>query len=50
MPVEQGERLWAIVGLVIIISVLMHGLTVTPVMRIFDRSQGRDPDAVERSS
>ena len=50
MPVEQGERLWAIVGLVITISVLMHGLTVTPVMRIFDRSQGRDPDAMERES
>jgi sodium/hydrogen antiporter len=45
MPVEEGERLWAIVGLVVLLSVLMHGLTVTPVMRLLDRSQGRDPDA-----
>lgn len=47
MPVQDGERLWAIVGLVILISVLMHGLTVTPIMRMLDRSQGRDPDAEE---
>ena len=45
MPVEGGERLWAIVGLVVLLSVLLHGLTVTPVMRRLDRSQGRDPDA-----
>ena len=45
MPVEPGERLWAIVGLVVLLSVLMHGVTVTPIMRRLDRSQGRDPDA-----
>jgi NhaP-type Na+/H+ or K+/H+ antiporter len=45
MPVEDNERLWAIVGLVVLLSVLLHGLTVTPVMRLLDRSQGRDPDA-----
>lgn len=45
MPVEGGERLWAVVGLVVLLSVLLHGLTVTPVMRRLDRSQGRDPDA-----
>ena len=45
MDVEGGDRLWAIVGLVVLLSVLMHGLTVTPVMRWIDRSQGRDPDA-----
>ena len=45
MEVEGGDRLWAIVGLVVLLSVLMHGLTVTPVMRWIDRSQGRDPDA-----
>jgi NhaP-type Na+/H+ or K+/H+ antiporter len=44
MPVADGERLWAIVGLVVLLSVLMHGLTVTPIMRWLDRSQGRDPD------
>lgn len=45
MPVEGAERLWAIVGLVVLLSVLLHGLTVTPIMRRLDRSRGRDPDA-----
>ena len=42
-----GERLWAIVGLVVLLSVLLHGLTVTPIMRALDRLHGRDPDASE---
>jgi NhaP-type Na+/H+ or K+/H+ antiporter len=42
---SNGERLWAVVGLVVLLSVLLHGLTVTPVMRGLDRAQGRDPDA-----
>lgn len=44
------ERLWAIVGLVILMSIVLHGLTVTPIMRRLDRSQGRDPDAPERAA
>lgn len=40
----EAERLWAIVGLVALLSILLHGLTVTPVMRTLDRQQGRDPD------
>jgi sodium/hydrogen antiporter len=47
MEVEGGERLWAIVGLVVLLSILLHGLTVTPIMRKLDRLQGRDPDADE---
>jgi NhaP-type Na+/H+ or K+/H+ antiporter len=43
--VPGGERLWAVVGLIILMSILMHGITVTPIMRGLDRSQGRDPDA-----
>ena len=39
------ERLWGIVGLIVLASIFMHGLTVTPVMRGLDRQQGRDPDA-----
>lgn len=42
--VDGGDRLWAIVGLIILISILMHGITVTPAMRLLDRRQGRDPD------
>ncbi len=45
---DQTERLWAIVGLVVLLSILMHGLTVTPVMRRLDRAHGRDPDAAHR--
>lgn len=45
MELAEGERLWAIVGLVVLLSILLHGLTVTPVMRLLDRRHGRDPDA-----
>lgn len=44
MAVDDAGRLWVIVGLVILVSILLHGLTVTPIMRRFDRAQGRDPD------
>lgn len=44
MAVPEAERLWGIVGLVVLCSVLLHGLTVTPIMRSLDRQQGRDPD------
>jgi sodium/hydrogen antiporter len=44
----QSERLWAIIGLIVLFSILLHGLTVTPVMRLLDRQQGRDPDAPDR--
>ncbi len=44
MEVEGGERLWAIIGLVVLLSIVLHGLTVTPIMRTLDRLHGRDPD------
>ncbi|MGK7871399.1 hypothetical protein [Falsiroseomonas sp. E2-1-a20] len=37
------------IGLIVLLSILLHGLTVTPVMRLLDLAQGRDPDAPERS-
>lgn len=43
----DADRLWAFVGLVALLSILLHGLPVTPVMRGLDRSQGRDPDAID---
>ncbi len=42
---QHASRLWAIVGLVVLLSIIMHGLSVTPIMRKLDRMQGRDPDA-----
>lgn len=44
VDLPQAERLWAIVGLAVLLSILLHGLTVTPAMRWLDRSHGRDPD------
>jgi len=42
-----AERLWGLVGLIVLMSVLLHGITVTPAMRLLDQQQGRDPDAEE---
>ena len=41
----HAPRLWAIVGLVVLLSIIMHGLTVSPIMRQLDITHGRDPDA-----
>jgi NhaP-type Na+/H+ or K+/H+ antiporter len=41
----ESNQLWTIVSLVVVLSIVLHGLTVTPVMRWLDRLQGRDPDA-----
>lgn len=41
---EEADRLWVILSLVALVSILMHGLTVTPVMRWLDRSHGRKVD------
>ena len=46
--VTGAERLWGVVGLVVLFSIVLHGLTVTPIMRLLDRSHGRDPDKDER--
>jgi sodium/hydrogen antiporter len=45
MDIAEARTLWSITGLVILLSVLIHGLSVTPVMRLLDKSQGRDPDS-----
>lgn len=41
---EDADRLWTILSLMVLMSIVMHGLTVTPIMRWLDRSHGRDPD------
>jgi sodium/hydrogen antiporter len=45
MDAGGEERLWSIVSLIVALSILLHGLTVTPIMRQLDFSRGRDPDA-----
>ena len=47
MELAEADRLWSIVGLTALFSILLHGLTVTPAMRLLDRAQGRDPDRAE---
>lgn len=37
------NRLWAVVGFVVLVSILVHGTTVTPVMRVMDRARGKAP-------
>ncbi len=36
-PFEQADLLWATAGLTVLISILLHGITVTPVLRAVDR-------------
>ncbi|MDF0544161.1 sodium:proton antiporter [Sphingobium sp. H39-3-25] len=47
IDVANGARLWGVVGLVVLFSIVLHGLTVTPIMRSLDRQQGRDPDRAD---
>ncbi|MFC4175171.1 cation:proton antiporter [Microvirga sp. GCM10011540] len=36
---EQPDLIWATAGLIVLISILLHGTTVTPVMRRLDRER-----------
>lgn len=38
---QDGDRLWVVLSLVVFVSILIHGLTVTPAMRWLDRRHGR---------
>lgn len=40
---ENFKTVWATVFLIILLSVVMHGATVTPVMRWIDHRRGVDP-------
>jgi NhaP-type Na+/H+ or K+/H+ antiporter len=44
----QAELIWATVGLVVVISVVVHGIAATPVMQLLDRAGERTRDASER--
>ena len=40
---ERPEQLWALVGFTVLVSIVLHGTTVTPAMRYLDaRRPGRD--------
>jgi NhaP-type Na+/H+ or K+/H+ antiporter len=38
----SSERLWALTGLVVLMSVVIHGVTATPLMRWLDRNRQSD--------
>ncbi|HYE49329.1 MAG TPA: cation:proton antiporter [Azospirillaceae bacterium] len=40
-PVEVGAQIWAAVGFVALVSIVLHGTTVTPVMRRLDEGRKR---------
>lgn len=41
----ENRLLWGTLALVVLISILLHGVSVTPIMRMLDRAQGRDQPA-----
>ncbi|WP_108248615.1 cation:proton antiporter [Planctomonas deserti] len=38
---EGGERIWGITGLVVVASIVIHGISATPVMTLLDRKRER---------
>ncbi|MEW2327031.1 cation:proton antiporter [Micromonospora chersina] len=44
----QADLVWATVGLVVVVSVVVHGIAATPVMQLLDREGERTRDASER--
>ncbi|WP_441720020.1 cation:proton antiporter [Inquilinus sp. 2KB_23] len=43
-PFPEGVQLWSVVGFVVLLSVVVHGVTVTPLMRGLDIQDGRNLD------
>ena len=41
VALPDSDRLWAVVGFVILFSVVLHGITASTLMRLLDRQQGR---------
>ncbi|MGC5662512.1 cation:proton antiporter [Micromonospora sp. WMMD723] len=44
----QADLIWATVGLVVVVSVVVHGIAATPVMQLLDRAGERTSDPSER--
>ena len=44
---ERMDLLWATAGLAVLISILLHGITVTPVLRALDRRMGPDTESAQ---
>jgi NhaP-type Na+/H+ or K+/H+ antiporter len=46
----EPHRLWSLVGFVILVSIILHGVLATPVMRWLDRKHGRLRPVTSRQS
>ncbi|WP_432905677.1 cation:proton antiporter [Micromonospora matsumotoense] len=44
----QADLIWATVGLVVVVSVVVHGMAATPVMQLLDRAGERTSDPSEQ--
>jgi sodium/hydrogen antiporter len=44
---EQPNLLWSTTGLIVLISIVLHGTTVTPVMRYLDRQREQRDETVD---
>jgi NhaP-type Na+/H+ or K+/H+ antiporter len=40
---EGVELVWATAGLIVVVSVLLHGVAATPIMKRLDRARGTEP-------
>jgi NhaP-type Na+/H+ or K+/H+ antiporter len=47
-PFEQTNLIWSTIALVILMSIILHGITVTPAMRFIDRRRTADERATKR--
>jgi len=41
VPFKKVDVIWSTIALIILISIVIHGVTVTPVMGLIDRRQRR---------
>ena len=46
-PFEQTNLIWSTTALIILISIILHGITVTPAMRIIDRRRNAGEKTVQ---
>lgn len=43
----DSERLWAVSGLIVLLSIIIHGMTSTPLMRLIDRRDGERKEGTD---
>jgi NhaP-type Na+/H+ or K+/H+ antiporter len=46
---ESPDLLWSTIGFVVLTSIVLHGATITPVMRYLDGRNARSPDGRPKS-